>query len=124
MRLLLDTHVLLWALDESPLSAEAQRLIESTSTTVCVSAASAWEIGIKKALGKLRCPDDLEEQLRLARFVPLPVTIAHGLEVGALPALHGDPFDRLLVAQARTERMTLVTRDERLADYGIPVVAA
>lgn len=124
MRVLLDTHVLLWALDASPLSAEAQRVVESTSSTVCVSAASAWEIGIKRALGKLRSPDDLEEQLRLARFVPLPVTVTHGLAVRDLPRLHGDPFDRLLVAQARLEGLTLVTRDARLAEYGVPVLAA
>ena len=103
---------------------EARRVIESTRSTVCVSAASAWEIGIKKALGKLRAPDDLEEQLRQARFVPLQVTVTHGLAVADLPRLHGDPFDRLLVAQARLEHLTLVTRDERLAAYGIPIIAA
>lgn len=116
--------MLLWALAGAPMRAEAQLLVESTRTTVCVSAASAWEIGVKKAIGKLRAPDDLEEQLHRARFIPLQVTIVHGLAVGSLPPLHRDPFDRLLVAQAQLEGLTLVTRDERLAEYGVPVVAA
>lgn len=121
---MLDTHVLLWALADAPIRAEARRLIESTRSTVVVSAASAWEIGIKKALGKLTAPDDLEGELDAARFVPLPVTVAHGLAVASLPLLHGDPFDRLLVAQARAEGLTLVTRDERLAEYGVPLLVA
>lgn len=104
--------------------AEARRLIESARTTVCVSAASAWEIGIKVALGKLRVPDDLAKQLVRARFIPLQVTMAHGLAVGSLPVLHRDPFDRLLVAQAQLEGLTLVTRDARLAEYGVPIFAA
>ncbi|HEX5583249.1 type II toxin-antitoxin system VapC family toxin [Gaiella sp.] len=124
MNVLLDTHVLLWALGNVPMRADARSLIENTRNTVCVSAASAWEIGIKKALGKLGAPDDLENQIRDARFIPLQVTIAHGLAVGELPRLHGDPFDRLLVAQAKLENLTLVTRDERLGEYGVPILAA
>ena len=116
--------MLLWALANEPLRPEARRLIETTRTTVCVSAASAWEIGIKKGLGKLRAPDDLEDQVRAARFVLLQVTLAHGLAVGALPHLHGDPFDRLLIAQAFYEELTLITRDERLGEYGVPIIAA
>ena len=116
--------MLLWALDATPIRTEARGLIEDTRTSVYVSAASAWEIGIKTALGKLRAPDDLVEQLHGARFIPLPVTIAHGLAMGSLPTLHGDPFDRLLVAQAQLEDLTLVTRDERLGEYGIAVIAA
>lgn len=116
--------MLLWALGNVPMRADARSLIENTRNTVCVSAASAWEIGIKKALGKLGAPDDLENQIRDARFIPLQVTIAHGLAVGELPRLHGDPFDRLLVAQAKLENLTLVTRDERLGEYGVPILAA
>lgn len=103
---------------------EAREAIEDIHTTVCVSAASAWELEIKSAIGKLRIPDDLNDQLRAARFVPLAVTVEHALEMRRLDPLHGDPFDRLLVAQARAEHLTLVTRDTRLAAYGVPILAA
>jgi PIN domain nuclease of toxin-antitoxin system len=122
--LLLDTHVVLWALGNVRMRPEAREAIEDTSTTVCVSAASAWELAIKSAIGKLRIPDDLSDQLRAARFVPLSITVEHALEVRRLDPRHGDPFDRLLVAQARAEDLTLVTRDTRLAAYGIPILAA
>ena len=124
MRLLLDTHVLLWWLDDVPFGRKAHDAISRASNVVCVSAASAWEIGVKMAIGKLRVPDDLEARLHDERFVPLPVTMAHGLAVASLPRLHGDPFDRLLVAQARAEGLTLVTREERLAEYGVPLLVA
>ncbi|MCZ7588599.1 MAG: type II toxin-antitoxin system VapC family toxin [Gaiella sp.] len=122
--MLLDTHVLLWALADRPMRPETRRLIEDPRTIVRVSAASTWEIGIKTAIGKLRAPDDLERQLRAARFVPLHVTVVHGLAVADLPPLHRDPFDRLLVAQARLENLTLVTRDERLAGYDVEILTA
>lgn len=124
MNLLLDTHVVLWWLGDQRLTDAAYTAIATPDNAVFVSAASAWEIGVKKALGKLRAPDDLEELLERERFMPLPVTIAHGLAVGSLPKVHGDPFDRLLVAQAGRESLTLVTRDERLGEYGIPIVLA
>jgi PIN domain nuclease of toxin-antitoxin system len=124
VRLLLDTQVVLWWLDDAPMSRAAHAAIARASNIVCVSAASAWEIGIKVALGKLRAPDDLAELLRRERFAPLSVTVTHGLAVAELPPLHGDPFDRLLVAQARLEKLTLVTRDERLAAYGVEILAA
>ena len=124
MKLLLDTHVVLWWLANAELSVEAHDAISRPSSIVCVSAASAWEIGIKVALGKLRVPGDLGAQLQSERFTQVPVRIAHGLEVARLPELHGDPFDRLLVVQARLEGLTLVTRDERLSEYGVPVLAA
>ena len=124
MNLLLDTHVVLWWLGDQRLTDAAYAAIATPDNAVFVSAASAWEIGVKKALGKLRAPDDLEELLERERFMPLPVTIAHGLAVGSLPKVHGDPFDRLLVAQAGRESLTLVTRDERLGEYGIPIVLA
>ncbi len=123
--LLLDTHVLLWALSDDPsLSISAREAIVDGRHRVLVSPVSAWEITIKKALGKLRAPDDLEAQLERHRFTPLDVTIAHALAVGELPDHHADPFDRLLIAQARTDRLTLVTRDVRIKDYDVAVLAA
>jgi PIN domain nuclease of toxin-antitoxin system len=102
VRLLLDTHVLLWWLqDRTLLGRPAADAIGEESSLVFVSAASAWEMAIKQARGRLRCPDDLEEMLPANRFLPLPITVRHGLWAGALPPYHNDPFDRLLVAQAQ-----------------------
>ncbi|GIW31741.1 MAG: twitching motility protein PilT [Meiothermus sp.] len=119
MNLLLDTHVLLWAFADDPrLSAEARELITNGENLVFVSAVSAWEIAIKKALGKLSLPGDFEAHLRYHRYTPLPVTVAHALAVETLPWHHNDPFDRLLVAQAHQERLVLLTADQRLSRYG------
>lgn len=125
MRLLLDTHVLLWALSEpTRIAPAARRAIESRSNTVHVSAASAWEMEIKRALGKLRTPDDLDGELRATGFVELPVRVAHVSALRKLPKLHRDPFDRLLVAQAIAEGLTLVTRDEVVARYAVATLRA
>ena len=125
MRLLLDTHVLLWALESpSSLRAEARAAIEHPRNPVLVSTASTWEMGIKIPLGKLRVPKDLVAQLREKRFTPLPVTVEHGLQVGELPLHHRDPFDRILVAQAQLEGLTIVTRDPRIARYDVQTIAA
>jgi PIN domain nuclease of toxin-antitoxin system len=125
MNLLLDTHALLWWLDDSPtLSTEARAAIGDGNNVVYVSAASAWEISIKKALGKLDAPDNLEEALSANAFQALAISVAHALAVGALPSHHGDPFDRMLVAQARLEGLTLVTRDENTIKYGVGVLMA
>lgn len=120
MRLLLDTQILIWAFEGGGrLTPEARAAIVDGANTVYASAASAWEIAIKKGLGKLNAPDDLPEQLVRHRFIPLPVTVEHALAVERLPAHHSDLFDRLLVAQAGLERATLVTRDSMLRRYGI-----
>jgi PIN domain nuclease of toxin-antitoxin system len=125
VNLLLDTHTLLWALaDDTMLAGEAHDAIADGANRVLVSAVSAWEITIKKALGKLRAPDDLSAQLDRARFEHLDVTISHALAVGELPDHHSDPFDRMLVAQARSEELTLVTRDSRIARYDVPILPA
>lgn len=117
--------MLLWALADDPsLSEPARRAITDGRNRVLVSAVNAWEITIKKGLGKLRAPDDLLEQLAERRFAPLDVTLAHALAVGDLPDHHADPFDRLLIAQARTEQLTLITRDERIAWYDVATLAA
>jgi len=110
MNLLLDTHALLWWLDDpATLSEEARLAIADSKNMVFVSAASVWEITIKKGLGKLDAPNNLEEVIAENRFSPLPITIAHALAVSQLPRHHNDPFDRTLAAQAKVEGLTLVT---------------
>ncbi len=124
MSLLLDTHVLLWVLmDDARLPAAARTAIEDGRTRVLVSAVSPWEITIKAGLGKLRAPDDLLRQIAALRFEELDVTFAHALAVADLPDHHADPFDRLLIAQARTERLTLVTSDPAIRLYDVTVLA-
>jgi PIN domain nuclease of toxin-antitoxin system len=121
----LDTHTFLWWLDDPMLLSEAaRRAIGDGKHTIYVSAAVAWEIAIKRSLGKLDAPDDLEAAMAANRFLPLPVTVPHALAVGALPDLHRDPFDRLLIAQARHEGLKLVTRDPQIARYGVPLILA
>lgn len=125
MRLLLDTHALLWWLAEPEmLSAEARDAISNSSNDVYVSAASAWEIAIKKRLGKLEAPDDLEIQIYESRFTSFPIDLQHGLAVEHLPPIHRDPFDRMLIAQARLEQLTLVSRDEMIPRYDVSVLTA
>jgi PIN domain nuclease of toxin-antitoxin system len=123
--LLLDTHVLLWWLeDPRQLSRHARQAIQDGGNPVYVSAAVAWEIAIKKALGKLDAPDDLEDVMATNRFLPLPVTIPHALAVLSLPDRHHDPFDRILIAQALHEGFRLVTRDPEIAKYPVPQIMA
>ncbi len=124
MRLLLDTHALLWWLADESLSAQARDAIADPANLVMVSAATAWEVSIKKALGKLAAPDDLEQQVQAGGFTELPISIAHGLAAGQLARRHEDPFDRMLIAQALAEGLTLVTRDKRFDDYGVALLAA
>ncbi|GAA1149706.1 type II toxin-antitoxin system VapC family toxin [Streptomyces hebeiensis] len=122
MKLLLDTHVVLWWLDDSPeLSDEVKDLLD-TEPSVHVSAVTPWEIAIKQSLGKLKGPEDLAERVRDCQFGGLPVTAGHGVRAGRLPAHHRDPFDRILVAQAQVEGMTLVTRDKWIPEYDVPVM--
>lgn len=125
LNLLLDTHALLWWLGDIPvLSREAQEAIADPLSNVYVSAACVWEIAIKKSLGKLRAPENLEQALAATAFHELPISIGHATEAGALPMHHNDPFDRMLVAQARIEKLTLVTRDEKIAQYGVSILRA
>lgn len=125
MRLLLDTHVVLWVLSgSSELRDDVRELVRDGRNLVFVSAATAWEMTIKKALGKLSAPDDLEEQLRRHRFTPLQISVSHALAVGRLPPVHSDPFDRMLVAQARAEGLTIVSRDDDVARYDVALVRA
>jgi PIN domain nuclease of toxin-antitoxin system len=124
VRLLLDTHALLWWLADEGLAAQARDAIADPANVVVVSAASAWEISIKKALGKLAAPDDLERQVDIGGFTPLPISIAHGIAAGQLPRHHDDPFDRMLIAQAVEEGLTIVTRDKRFENYGVALLPA
>ena len=123
MSLLLDTHALLWWLSDDPgLKPEAREAISDPSSIIYVSAASAWKISIKKALGKLDAPDDLHVALVANHFQPLPITITHATSAGQLPRHHDDPFDRMLIAQAQAEQLTMVTHDTMFRPYGIPII--
>ncbi|MBN3733153.1 type II toxin-antitoxin system VapC family toxin [Burkholderia sp. Tr-20390] len=118
MRLLLDTHVFLWSVfDDRKLSKSARKLIMDADE-VFVSAATIWEASIKAGLGKLDVDvNELVAEISAAGFVELPVRVAHAAMVRGLPDIHRDPFDRLLVAQAMTEPLRLVTADGHLAKY-------
>lgn len=118
MRLLLDTYVLIWWDEGRRLSAEARRAV-GDAEEVFVSAASAWEVAIKVGLGRLRPTRTVEEAVSESGFAELPVTFRHAARVASLPLLHRDPFDRLLVAQAEVEGLTLVTREKAFDPYGI-----
>jgi PIN domain nuclease of toxin-antitoxin system len=125
MTLLLDTHTFLWWLDDPALLAEsARKAIADGKNLVYVSAAVAWEIAIKRSLGKLNAPEDLEAAMAANRFLPLPVTVPHALAVATLPDHHRDPFDRLLIAQARHEGFQLVSRDPFMKLYDVPLLEA
>lgn len=125
MTLLLDTHVLLWWLDDPALvSIEARTAIADGRNTVFVSVAVVWEILIKKAHGKLDAPENLDEVMQEERFRPLPITLEHVLALPSLPSIHDDPFDRIQAAQAKVENLRLVTRDDRLKQYGLLYIAA
>src|SRR5262245_16383737 len=125
MHVLLDTQpFLLWLSNPESLSQAAHDAIRDESNLVYVSAASAWEIAIKRSLGKLVAPDNLVQLLVENEFLELPVTVAHALGVERLPPVHRDPFDRLLASQAVHEGLTLVTRDAELLKYPVPLLAA
>ncbi|MFF3030026.1 type II toxin-antitoxin system VapC family toxin [Streptomyces rubiginosohelvolus] len=123
MRLLLDTHVILWWLADSDELSDRVKDLLDTEPSVHISAVSAWEIAIKQSLGKLDGPEDLAERVRDSQFTALPITAGHGVRAGRLPALHRDPFDRILVAQAQTEGMSVVTRDKWIPQYDVSVMA-
>ncbi len=125
MNLLLDTHVLLWWLDDNPaLSRKARAAIGEGKNLVFISAVVVWEIRIKQALGKLEIPSNFRTVLDHQPFKALNITIEHAHAIGDLPAHHRDPFDRMLAAQAKVESLTLVTRDTHLKKYGIKILGA
>ena len=123
MHLLLDTHTLIWWLSKNPtLSKTAKDAIANADNIVFVSAASAWEIAIKKSLGKLQAPDDLKQQLKKQQFTPLAINIDHGLATKQLPHHHKDPFDRISIAQAIHEGLTIVSRDRKFNSYEVSLI--
>jgi PIN domain nuclease of toxin-antitoxin system len=122
MRLLLDTHVFLWWRGDSRLLQRAARRAITDAPIVFVSAATAWEAAIKAALGRLRIPDTIEAGVIDSGFEKLPISFAHAEAAARLPPHHADPFDRMLVAQARLEGLTLVSHDRRLAAYEIEIL--
>ena len=124
MKLLLDTHVFLWWRADDRRLGRSARVAIAEAAVVFVSAATAWEAGIKAALGRLRYPDTIESGVEASGFEKLPITLAHAEHAARLPPHHTDPFDRLLVAQAELEGLTLLTHDERLATYGAPILWA
>jgi PIN domain nuclease of toxin-antitoxin system len=123
MKLLLDTHILLWWLTQDrKLSPTETAMITDPDNLVFVSAATAWEIAVKKMIGKLEAPDDLPAALAVNNFLELPITIEHSQKLYHLPLHHHDPFDRIMVAQAMCEGLTLMTRDIKIALYDIKII--
>jgi PIN domain nuclease of toxin-antitoxin system len=124
MRLLLDTHTLIWWLNASPEITKAMgAALRSADNVKFVSVVSIWEMRLKSALGKLDLPKNFRTVLDQQPVEQLPVLAEHAHTFGELPLHHRDPFDRMLVAQALVENLTLVTRDERIREYDVPVLA-
>jgi PIN domain nuclease of toxin-antitoxin system len=123
MKLLLDTHVLLWFLNgDKKLSKQQKQIIESTKNIKFISIASIWEISIKLSLNKLKLPIDLESFIQLIDqngFLFLPIELEHILEISNLEFIHRDPFDRIIIAQSKRENLTLLTNDENIVKYDI-----
>ena len=123
MNVLLDTHILIWALENNPsLSKKARDVITTGANMVFVSSASVWEISIKKSTGKLIVPDNLLEELAAHRFSLLNISAEHAQLAGELPMIHKDPFDRMLVAQAKIEKLTLISNDPMIAQYRVKLL--
>jgi PIN domain nuclease of toxin-antitoxin system len=125
LRVLLDTHVMLWTLyQKEALGKQAVEVLAAAETQRVVSVVSLWEVAIKRRIGRLDAPDDLPSFLGDHRHEILPVNADHAWRVGELPLIHSDPFDRLLVAQAQIEGVPLITHDRALERYDIRVIRA
>ncbi|NOQ51843.1 MAG: PIN domain-containing protein [Desulfuromonadaceae bacterium] len=121
-RFLLDTHVLLWWLADDPqLGSRCKELIGDSRNQVFVSAATTWEISIKTAINKLNAPEDMDTIVEEEGFDKLPISLYHGQLAGKLPALHRDPFDRMLIAQAQAEGLILMTADDNIGQYNLRI---
>ncbi len=124
MRLLLDSHVLLWSLmDVSRLGMLAREAITSPGNEVFVSAVSLWELALKREKGKLTAPDDLTTIVEQIGFTPLPLSLFHAEQAATLPMHHKDPIDRMLIAQAQAEGLVLITGDAHILQYPIRTMA-
>ena len=122
MKLLLDTHVVLWwQRDDRRLNNAARRAI-ALADIVWVSAASGWEVAIKTALGKVRLDEPFQALIAADDFTELPLTLGHTNQLAGLPMHHNDPFDRVLIAQALTEGATVVSHDRAFEPYGVPMI--
>ena len=123
MNLCLDTHILLWWLDDNPsLSKKGKTVIADTNNLIILSAAVIWEMRIKQALGKLEIAANFYTVLKQQGFEMLPISSDHAYAVGDLPMYHRDPFDRMILAQAKLENLTIVTHDAIFHKYGIPIL--
>jgi PIN domain nuclease of toxin-antitoxin system len=122
MKLLLDTHAVLWWQGDDRRLPKAARTAIATADVVWVSAASGWEVAIKQGLGRLRLAEPFAVTVAADDFTELPMTLAHAARLATLPPRHRDPFDRMLVAQALIEKATLVSKDRALAAYGVDVL--
>ena len=123
MNLLLDTHILIWVLEDNPmLSEKTRKTIINGKNIVFVSSATVWEMSIKQAMGKLAIPNNLIEEIELLRFTQLEITFDHAKLAGQLPEIHKDPFDRMLIAQAKLEDLTLVTKDRHIQKYDVKLL--
>jgi PIN domain nuclease of toxin-antitoxin system len=122
VRLLLDTHAFLWWRTGSARLRRQARERVATADTVLVSAATAWEIAIKRALGRIDLDEPLSSLVEDSEFTTLNITFEHAERTGLLPPHHADPFDRMLVAQAAVEGATIVTHDRQLEPYGVPII--
>lgn len=125
MNLLLDSHILLWTVEENnSLNTEVRKAITSEENNIVVSIVSLWELEIKRAAGKLRLPENFFNKLPSFRCEILGITLRHIEALGRLPPLHRDPFDRMLVAQAQCEQLILATRDDDITRYKVDILKA
>jgi PIN domain nuclease of toxin-antitoxin system len=125
MRYLLDTHVILWWLmAPNEIKSKARKVIQDKANTIFLSSASFWEMAIKKSLGRLTLPQNFLNVLAAERFELLPIMPEECLGVADLPLLHTDPFDRLLVMQAKLHQLVVITRDSKIADYSVVTLNA
>ncbi len=125
MRLLLDTHIAIWWLNNpSQVAAEVRAAIEDESNEVYLSAASIWEAAIKEAAGRLTLPTAISDEAGKAGLLELPIRWAHAVRAASLPPLHRDPFDRMLVAQALEQGLVLATRDPLVRQYAVSTIPA
>jgi PIN domain nuclease of toxin-antitoxin system len=125
MSYLLDTHTFIWWIEDNlNLSYQSKQIISNPNNLIFISAVNTWEITIKKSLGKLNVPSNLEEIILQCGFDILPIAIKHTLFIENLDKHHDDPFDRLLISQAIIENLTIITRDEKIIKYKVPYILA